>query len=195
MADLSKLSDKELILANLSDASGVPGANKYSGSGCVAELISRYMKLVFSLAKKYSGCADYEELVSDGMAGLLSAVKNYDEGKGEFSSFAAVCVDNRLKNTVRRSIKRAKRLADEEELSLVADGKPTPEERIIEKENSEAMLRVIENELTELEFKCIQGVAMGLSYAEMAGRLGVDKKSVDNALSRARSKLRGIYGL
>lgn len=181
MADFSKLSDKELILANRSD------------SGCAAELISRYMKLVFSLAKKYSGCADYEELVSDGMAGLLSAVKNYDEEKGEFSAFAAVCVDNRLKNTVRRSISRAKRLADEDELSFVVDQKPTPEEQIIAKENNEDLLRIIENELSELELKCIKGVAMGLSYAELSKRLGVDKKSVDNALSRARSKLREIY--
>ena len=181
MADFSKLSDKELICGNRSD------------SACTAELISRYMKLVFALAKKYSGCADYEELVSDGMAGLLSAVQNYDDEKGEFSAFAAVCVDNRLKNTVRRSIGRAKRLADEEELSFVADCKPTPEERIIAEENNEDMLRTIENRLSELEYKCIQGVVMGLSYAEIARRLGVEKKSVDNALSRARSKLREFY--
>lgn len=181
MADLSKLSDYELICGNRFD------------SGCAAELISRYMRLVFSLAKKYSGCADYEELVSDGMTGLLSAIQNFDSEKGEFSAFAAVCVENRLKNTVKRCVSRAKRLADEEELSLVADRKPTPEERIIAKESNEDMLRVIRNELSELEFKCIKGVIMGLSYAELAKQLGVEKKSVDNALSRARSKLRGIY--
>lgn len=181
LADFSKLSDKELLSANRSD------------SGCAAELISRYMRLVFSLAKKYSGCADYEELVSDGMAGLMSAVKNYDEEKGEFAAFAAVCVDNRLKNTVRRSISRAKRLAYEDELSFVADNRPTPEERIIEKENNENLLRVIENELSRLEFECIKGVMMGLSYEELAKRLGVDRKSVDNALTRARSKLREFY--
>lgn len=181
MADFSKLSDKELICRNRSD------------SGCAAELISRYMKLVFRLAKKYSGCADYEELVSDGMAGLLSAVQSYDDEKGEFAAFAAVCVDNRLKNTVRRSIRRAKRLADEDELNLVADCKPTPEERIIAKENNEDVLRKIEDELSELEYKCIQGVVMGLSYSEIAARLNVEKKAVDNALSRARGKLRGIY--
>lgn len=181
MTDLSKLSDEELMRSDRSD------------SGCAAELISRYMKLVFALAKKYSGCADYEELVSDGMEGLLNAVKNYDGEKGGFSAFAAVCVDNRLKNTVRRSIRRAKRLADEDALSFVADVKPTPEERIIARENNEDMLRAVESELSELERKCIKGVVMGLSYAEIAKRLGVDRKAVDNALSRARSKLREIY--
>lgn len=182
--DFSRLSDKELI--------SLISENRSDG-GCTAELISRYMKLVFSLAKKYSDHADYEELVSDGMAGLLGAVKSYDAAKGEFAPFAAVCVENRLKNTVRRSVSRAKRIADEDELSSVADGKPTPEERIIAKENNENLLRVIENELSQLELRCIKGVAMGLSYAELAKKLGVDKKSVDNALSRARSKLREIY--
>ncbi len=181
MSDLSKLSDEELV------------SSEHSDSGCTAELISRYMKVVFALAKKYSGCADYEELVSDGMEGLLSAIKSYDGEKGSFSAFAAVCVDNRLKNTVRRSIRRAKRLADEEELSLVADVKPTPEERVIARENNEDMLRAVENELSELERKCIKGVVMGFSYAQIAKRLGVERKAVDNALSRARNKLRGIY--
>lgn len=181
MTDFSKFSDKELICRNHSD------------SGAVAELISRYMKLVFGLSKKYSGCADYEELVSDGMAGLLNAIQSYDDEKGEFSAFAAVCVDNRLKNTVRRSIRRAKRLADEEELTFVADCKPTPEEQFIARENNEDMLRIIKSELSELEYKCIQGVVMGLSYTEISKRLDVEKKSVDNALSRARAKLREIY--
>ena len=76
MSDLSKLSDEELV------------SSEHSDSGCTAELISRYMKVVFALAKKYSGCADYEELVSDGMEGLLSAIKSYDREKGSFSAFA-----------------------------------------------------------------------------------------------------------
>lgn len=181
MADFSKLSDGELICLNRSE------------SGCVAELISRYMKLVFSVAGKYSDTADYEELVSDGMSGLLNAVRNYDADKGEFSAFAAVCVENKIKNAVRRCVNRSKRLADEEELSYVADVSPSPEERIIAKENDEKVLRVIENELSELEANCIKGVIMGLSYAELSKRLGVDKKSVDNALFRARNKLRRIY--
>ena len=34
---------------------------------------------------------------------------------------------------------------------------------------------------------------MGLSYAEIAKKLGTDKKSVDNAVTRARAKLRRHY--
>ncbi len=183
MSDYSAMSDRELL------------RNDPPDSGKLAELISRYMKMVFAGAKKYSGAADYEELVSDGMEGLLSAVRNYSEEKGEFAAFASVCVENRLRNTARKSRRRASLLADtgSERLEDIADPAPTPEEIVIARENSEEVWRGIKTELTELELKCLQGAAFGLSYDEIAQKLNIDKKSVDNALSRARVKLRRYY--
>lgn len=183
MSDYSALSDKELL------------RNEPPDSGKTAELISRYMKTVFSCAKRYSDAADYEELVSDGMEGLLAAVRNYDEEKGEFATFAAVCIENRLRNTAKRARKRTSLLAgaDPEQLENIADPAPTPEEIVMAREDSREVLSRIKAELTPLETRCIQGAAMGMSYDEIAKLLDVDKKSVDNALSRARSKLRRYY--
>ncbi|MBD5128862.1 MAG: sigma-70 family RNA polymerase sigma factor [Ruminococcaceae bacterium] len=180
MSDYSALSDKELI------------RNDPPDSGKIAELISRYMKTVFSCAKRYSGAADYEELVSDGMEGLLSAVRGYDEEKGEFSAFAKVCIENRLRNTAKRSLKRTSLFADSdpEALNDIADPAPTPEEIVIAREDSREILERIAAELTPLETRCIRGAVMGLSYDEIAVSLNIDKKAVDNALSRARAKLR-----
>lgn len=184
MSDYSAMSDKELL------------QNDPPDSGKIAELISRYMKTVFSCAKKYSGFADYEELVSDGMEGLLSAVSSYNEEKGEFAAFAAVCIENRLRNTAKRSRKRSSLLADadQEQLEDIADPSPTPEEIVIAKEDSESVLKMIRTELTTLEMRCIQGAAVGMSYDEISKWLNIDRKSVDNALSRARIKLRRFYG-
>ena len=183
MSDYSAMSDKELL------------RNDPPDSGKLAELFSRYMKMVFAGAKRYSGAADYEELVSDGMEGLLSAVRNYSEEKGEFAAFASVCVENRLRNTAKRSRRRTSLLADTdpESLEYIPDPAPTPEEIVIARENSEEVMREIKTELTELELKCIQGAAFGLSYDEIAQRMNIDKKAVDNALSRARAKLKRYY--
>ena len=180
MSDYSAMSDKELL------------QNDPPDSGNIAELISRYMKTVLSYAKKYSGFADYEELVSDGMEGLLSAVRGYDEEKGEFSAFAKVCIENRLRNTAKRSLKRTSLFADSdpEALNDIADPAPTPEEIVIAREDSREILERIAAELTPLETRCIRGAVMGLSYDEIAVSLNIDKKAVDNALSRARAKLR-----
>lgn len=183
MSDYSALSDKELI------------RNDPPDSGKIAELISRYMKTVFSCAKRYSDSADYEELVSDGMEGLLSAVRGYDEEKGEFAAFAAVCIENRLRNTAKRSLRRTSLLADSdpERLNDIVDPAPTPEEIVIAREDSKEVLKRMETELTPLETQCIRGAVMGLSYDEIARRLNIEKKAVDNALSRARAKLRKYY--
>ena len=183
MAQYSDLSDSELL-------ESIP----FDG-GKVTELISRYMNIVFACAGRYSGSADYEELVSDGMAGLLGAVQNYDKSKGEFAAFAAVCVRNRMRNTVKKSLRRSAELSDSspEEMETIADPAPTPEEVVIERENRRSLLAVIRSELTDLELSCLEGAALGFSYEEIAKRIGSDKKSVDNALSRARNKLRRFY--
>ena len=183
MVDYSQMSDRELLENNSAD------------SGKIAELISRYMKAVFSSVAKYSGLADREELVSDGMQGLMAAIQSYDAEKGEFSAYLSVCLDNRLKNTAKRSIRRKNRLvgAEPEELEEIADTKPTPEELVLDRENSEAVLRNMRTNLTALEFRCMEGVMMGLSYGEIAQRLGIDRKSVDNAVARSRAKMRKLY--
>lgn len=183
MADDCTLSDEELARAGAGD------------SEKVTELISRYKGAVFSAARSMSAWADYEELVSDGFEALLTAVREYSPERGRFGAFACVCIRNAMKNTVKRSKKRSGILADgAQELELVADPSPSPEERFIGKEaNAEFFKRAVA-ELSELEMRCIDGIIFGLSYDEIAQRLGVDKKSVDNAAARARAKLRGIYG-
>ena len=73
MTDYSCMSDTELL------------ENNFADSGKTAELISRYMKTVFSAVDKYSALADREELVSDGMQALLSAIQTYEKEKGDFA--------------------------------------------------------------------------------------------------------------
>ena len=179
----SQMSDRELLENNAAD------------SGKIAELISRYMKAVFAAAAKYSSAADHEELVSDGMQGLMAAIGSYDGSKGEFSTYLSVCLDNRLRNTAKRSLRRKNRLSgnDPEELDLIADTRPTPEEVVIDRESSEAVLENMRTNLTTLEFRCMDGLMMGLSYEEIAKLLDIDRKAVDNAVTRARAKLRSFY--
>lgn len=175
MTDHSGFSDEQLIESDLT-----------------TELLSRYVPMVFAAARRFSSRADYEELVSDGMQALIAAVSEFDPQKGSFRTFASVCVTNRMRNTVASAERRASKLSDEE-MELLPDTAPSPEERVINRETSEELYRLILKELTPLEKTCIDGVVMGLSYAEIAERIGTDRKSVDNAVARARAKLRKHY--
>lgn len=183
MADYSRMSDRELLENNSED------------SEKITELISRYMKAVLFAAGKYSALADYDELVSDGMQALLAAIRSYDADKGEFSAYLHTCLGNTLKNSVKRAQRRKSRMSDKEtgELEEIADTRPTPEEMFIERESSEEVLGHMRSSLTALEFRCMEGIMMGLSYDEISQKLGIDKKAVDNAVSRARTKLRRFY--
>lgn len=183
MTDYSGLSDRELF------------ENTPPDSDKVAELISRHLNIVFTCARGFSLSADYEELVSDGMDGLLTAVRSYDPEKGEFAAFAAVCVKNRMRNTIKKHLRHNAGLSDAtaEELEEIPDPNPTPEEVVIERESSLSILENIRRMLTETELRCIEGAALGFTYDEIAEKLGIDRKSVDNALFRARAKLRKFY--
>ncbi len=181
--DYSSMNDKELFRLCQNDGAAV------------GEIVSRYTKTVLALAGKFKTGADYEDLVSDGMDALLDCVKGYDINLGEFSAYVSVSISNRMKNTVKRSRRRASEISDrsEETLRTIPDPTPTPEEQFFEREEVKTVLEILNSELTELERKCIQAAAMGLSYKETAQKLGVGEKTVDNALSRARTKLRRFY--
>ncbi len=199
---MSTISDSSLSLgiSDYSDKDLLDGsADQFPESDRINELVSRYMKTVFAFAAKYASSADYEDLVSDGMLGLLSAIRTYDPSRGEFAAYAAVCIDNRMRSAVRRYNAWAEHISDSspssEELERVPDPSPTPEDLVIRHEDDRLFFENIKRILSTMELRCIECVIMGLSYEEIASRLGTDKKAVDNALSRARTKLRRCYKL
>ncbi len=182
MADYSSMSDEQLVAGGLS-----------ADGGRVTELISRYSNLVFSMAKRYAAYADYEELVSDGLDALLNAISSYDEQRGSFGAFASVCISNRMKNTTDKAIRRKSRLEDESKLDSLQDSVPSPEDIVIMKESASEMSEQMKKLLSPLELRCLEGVILGRSYAEIAEKLGIERKSVDNAVARARAKLKAVF--
>lgn len=183
MADFSKMTDEQLAGCVSSTDSGE----------AVAEMVSRYTGLVLALAGKYSGGADYEELVSDGLDALLSALRNFSPEKGSFSGFASVCVGNRMKNAVDRAKRRNERLEGLPEDEDIPDNSPTPEELVISRESADEITRSMKSLLSPLELSCIEGVILGMPYSEIAEKLSVPVKSVDNAVTRARAKLKLVF--
>ena len=129
--------------------------------------------------------------MSDGLDALLAAAPKYSPDRGSFSSFASVCISNRMKNTVQRAARRNERiseLSDED----IPDNSPTPEELVIINENAAEITERMKTLLSPMELGCIEGVVLGMPYSEIAERLSISVKSVDNAVTRARAKLKGI---
>lgn len=180
MADTNYSAATDSELASLAKSS----ADAYS------ELISRYLPSIRRLAGFYTRIsADRDDLVSEGILGLMSAVKEYEGGKGAgFSTFAGVCVNNRMMSALKKSANIKKR---EEPLDEIIAGQgASPEKTVLDREVLNAIFKEISENLTALERAVFTEYLSGASYKSISDSLNIDLKAVDNALSRVRKKLR-----
>ena len=75
----------------------------------------------------------------------------------------------------------------------LVDQAETPEEIVLEREQTSALYRQVADVLSKQEHEIFLLSVNGLSYDEIAARLQVSAKSVDNAIQRARRKLRAAW--
>lgn len=156
-------------------------------------IIERYYPVILSYIKKYCPEQYREDAVQEATLALYSAVKDYDPSKAAFSTFASLCV-KRSVLSVLKSRQRKKTIPDElvssiEEMELVDSN--SPEKIFFEREDYKSLTDSIKLELSSLEYQVLQGFLSGEKYSDIAKRLALSEKSVDNALVRIRKKLKG----
>lgn len=175
---LSACSDEELVERCRGGRLSVPAAS---------ELIYRYFGFIKSKAASMCGSASVcDDFVQEGMLGFLSAVRHYSSEKGtSFSSYAYSCVVNRMKTAAAK----LSRLQSSEEGSDEDKGEDnlTPENIIIQRE----LFRELEDILSPMEYEIFRLSITGLTAEEIARKLNISVKSAENAVSRARRKLKG----
>lgn len=206
-ADLSALSD-EMLVRLIRQPSAQPSGEEYSinaqfYNAYFEELVGRFQKTVAGAASAYAGNpADAEDFAQEGLLGLLAAVSSYDERReAGFRTYAAVCIRNRIRSAARslaagkdpsREVTLTEQLDISDMADSLADCADTPEQVFFEKERVSELYAQISAVLSkqELEIFCLS--ASGFSYGEIAQRLQISAKSVDNAIQRARRKLRAV---
>lgn len=178
--------------------------------GITEYILNKYKNLVRSKAKSmYILGADSEDLIQEGMIGLFKAMRDYDYGRdASFLTFADLCISRQMYTAVTAS-GRKKHMPlntyislsskddsnDEEsgrfslEETLVFDS-DNPERIVIDRENVEDIEHFIDTELSSFEKEVLDLYLTGMSYTNIAKVLSKDEKSTDNALQRAKSKLK-----
>lgn len=159
-----------------------------------AALAAALMPAIRARAAAYA-CAnmDADDLVQEGMLALLSAVHTYQVGsEASFQTFAGVCIRNRMLSALRKA-NGGKSVRTQDTVPLDAD-LPAPELTVEAygdlREECETLLRRVDTRLSSNERTVLYLFLSGLSYREIAERLGKTPKSVDNALQRVRRKLK-----
>ncbi len=162
------------------------------------EIAGRYKGLIGYFAKQYSASgAEPADFMQEGLLALHSACKTYDENKkASFRNFAGVCINNRFMSLIRSlhtksSIPRES-IVSFEEIEPSDRNLGNPENLILEQESSQNLTSLIQDKLSPLEIKVLRLYLQGLSYSQIAQKLYISAKAVDNAMQRIRRKIAGI---
>lgn len=171
------------------------------------ELFSRYKNTINKISRSFFLVGgDTEDLIQEGMLGLYKAIKSYSLNKNAtFSTFASLCIKRQIQNAIKHAgskksspLSSALPLAevinlDEDEdtgVGLILPSKELlPDAQMISEENMKEIKEQIKKNLSLLEYRILTKYLAGKNYAEIAEELGTNKKSVDNALSRIKTKL------
>ena len=185
-------------------------------------LMEKYKGLVKSKARLFRlPDGDADDLIQEGMLGLFKALRNYDAGKNaSFATFAALCIARQLGTAVEAAGRKKHQplntavsydtpVPEEGEISarsakapgpgststyleLLASEDADPETAYISKESRRNLEENIQEVLSPLEREVLDLYLADLNYVQIAGKLGRDPKSTDNALQRIKGKVRKL---
>jgi RNA polymerase sporulation-specific sigma factor len=172
-------------------------------------LLDRHRDLIGWSVRMYGGKGlarqDYEQ---EALIGLHKAVRDYRaDRESSFRNFAALCIKRQVITALKTATRRKHEPLNEAASldaplpadpdgslgDLVSDRRstvPDPVEHVEQVESLHELSVAIRERLTDVEYACLRlWAGGGLEYQDIAGRLGVGEKTVDNALQRVQRKL------
>lgn len=171
-------------------------------------ILERYKGLVRAEARKMIILgSDYDDLIQEGMIGLIKAVRSFEsEVYTGFAGYAQLCVRRQLYSVVRNS-KTKKNIPLNTFISLYSDQEgesmggsladtltdninDNPELAYIGDENIRNIEEYIKDNLSSMERQVLELHITGLSLSEISEVIEKDVKVADNALQRARNKVK-----
>ena len=161
---------------------------KGGDDGAAEAVLNEFSRLVKMLAHNYASSeTDEQDMAQVGLIAIAAAIKDYDESKGtKFFTYAYMCAQRRMIDEARRNSRRPVTVAFEEAPEPRYDG--GFDEKLI----NEELLHKISGMLSEFELQALMLTTQDFSYGEAALRLNSTAKAVDNAVARARKKIRGL---
>ena len=134
----------------------------------------------------------WDDLAQEGVLGLYSAVQSYDVSRGvPFEAYAVICIKRKMYSYCTRFIKKDSNYTTESTEEL--ESGEILEEDILDKALVEDIFIKLRQNLSEMESNVLELYLKELSYAEMSEKLSISEKSIDNAMSRIKAKLKKIF--
>lgn len=171
-------------------------------------LLKKYEPLINNMANKIIRTCPYlgievSDLVQEGFIGLNHAMGYFNEQKNiTFYTFAKTCIERKMISVI-ISAKRLKHKNLNESISfdteddgmldyLLKDETLNPEKIVIDKKETDDLINLINENLTELERDVFRLMLSDFNYKEIANILEKEPKQIDNAIQRIKSKSKEI---
>jgi RNA polymerase sporulation-specific sigma factor len=172
-------------------------------------LIRRYTGFVRLKASSYFlAGGDSDDLIQEGLIGLYKAVRDFRSDKEtSFRSFAELCITRQIITAIKTatrfkhaplntyvSFSQTPAGQESESDCTLGDALPGPTVDepsicVISTEELQSLVFCLGTGLSQLEADALRLYLEGSSYEEMADRLEVDTKTIDNALQRVKRKI------
>ena len=165
---------------------------KKGNEAALAAIIMRQMPLIRRIAwRAVRPGLDFDDAVQEGLIGLLRAVMRYDTSNAaSFKTYSAVCIRNAIASAARAADRKKHAPLNMSVPLTERHTAPGPEEQAIVNEEILHILRKVDKCLSAYEKSIFRLMLQGFGAEEISAKLGRPLKSVENALSRARQKLR-----
>jgi len=171
-------------------------------------IVRRYYGFVRLKASSYflTG-GDSDDLIQEGLVGLYKAVRDFrSDRESSFRNFAELCITRQIITAVKTATRNKhtplnQYVSFSQTPAAATDGEPTldevipgpavhdPVNQVISSEELQSLVGCLSTALSDLESRVLALYLDGRSYEEVGERLGVDTKTVDNALQRVKRKV------
>ena len=184
--------EKRMGAGSVSEESLVD-AFQHGDTEAFSALVARSALMIRKLTSRFGGVYPFErdDLLQEGLLGLLHAARTFSpDGGASFSTYAYRCAENRIRDAVRSGQSRANRVLNDAvplESIRELDRSGDPETLLELRESISGLLRT---DLSDLEKRVLRLYLGGSPRKEAAEAAGVPVGTYDNALARARRKLK-----
>lgn len=154
------------------------------------QLYKRYLPVVFWCVSSFSPpVSEKDDLVQEGVIGLLKAIRTYDNVSSSFQTYASLCIKRSIISALRK-YNRSSRLVYSADLSENPSVVENNDSISTEREDGRQLCMRFIKELSPFEKKTLTLYISGMPYSSMAEKLGCSVKSVDNAITRIKLKIK-----
>lgn len=167
-------------------------ASRNGNAEAFEKLYQAYKPFIFSYIMSLNvPASERDDLFQEGLIGLLKAVRSFDRESSSFATYASICIKRSIISALRKFNRiKVELSADPECDYAVSEYVPSPEAGVVERENAKERYRAFVAALSPFERQTFHLYIKGASYSRMAEELSCSEKSIDNAMTRIKSKLK-----